>query len=97
MKLKKIRTINQLKIYSGEDRKYYYRIGKGRIKRLSLLPRRWYSRLALVLLLIALAGWAAYKPVMHYAANKVIEKVADQLLTQDEIDEIMNMLKYSKS
>lgn len=41
-------------------------------------------------------GWAAYKPALHYAADVLINQVADKLLTEEEINEIANSPEFKQ-
>lgn len=91
MKLKKIHATKQFKIYRDDNRKYYFRRNEGKIRRLRLWPKKWYSRFAFILALLLLIGTIAYKPVMQYAADKVVQQVADKLLSKEEIEELVKL------
>ena len=95
-KLKKTRTLWFFKLYRDQDGQRYYRIGDGNFRRFKIWPSRWYSRLAAILFILAMLGWAAYKPALHYAADVLINQVADKLLTEEEINEIANSPEFKQ-
>lgn len=93
-KLKKITTVNFLKLdlFRDDEGQRFYRRG-GRDSRIKRVPRwvpgkrsmRWIGFLAV----LAIIGIMAYSPVMKYASDKVVEKVADQLFTSEELEDIL--------
>lgn len=95
-KLKKVKTTRWFKLYRDHDGKRYIKWGRSDVRRLRFWPRRRLSKWGLVLVIIVLAGWAAYYPVMQYAANKVVEQVADKLLTPEEIRNILDSPEFQE-
>lgn len=91
-KLKRTRTIGAIKFYRDPDHRTYFRLGDSKVRSLRLVPRRRLFRWMIgIVLFLGVAALAAYRPVMHYASNLMMEQVADKLLTKEEIDEILQM------
>jgi hypothetical protein len=90
-KLKRTKTIEslRLKFYRDEMGNRYYRWRSARIKRVRLFPEQRWVRWLSVLVLLIMIGVVAYPSAMRYASDKVIEKVADQLFTQEELEDLI--------
>ncbi|NIK72057.1 hypothetical protein [Paenibacillus sp. BK720] len=88
MEFKKVNTPLRLvgiQKYKSKDGRAWIKYPGGSRKPLKKSTVIW-TRLLTVIVIVGFVGFAGYKIGLHYLSNKMMNEMADQILTTDEID-----------